>query len=286
MASYSLPPWIGDPANPAANYQSGLQIGVRIGAEQAAQQYQQQQLLRAQQQDEFERQFKAQQQEIEIDQITRKQRAIADYQSMLQQGVDPMVALRQVGVAMGESPARIAEIEAMNQRQAAERQATEAWRASQLDLSRQRLDVSKARAPQGSGSAPATVATARAMDAAQLAVDKAQESGDLQALKLAERSLENLNKAQSLQHQDPNVAARRGIIVSAIKNIDKMQSGEAAAYMTPERKAKLTQDREALMKELQGEQPAAPGATVAAPETAAPAVRRLRFEAGKFLPVE
>lgn len=118
--AYPIPPWIAQPADPAAQYATGLGIGVRIGAEQAAQQYQQQQMLRAQAQDEFERQYKTQVLNIEVDKAMRKQRAGQAFQSLVQQGVAPEVALMQVGADLGESMADILRVQGITeQRQAA-----------------------------------------------------------------------------------------------------------------------------------------------------------------------
>lgn len=130
---YSIPNWI-RPADPAQHYAQGLQIGARIGAEQAAQQFQQQQLYREQQRDEFERQLASQKQQIAIDQITRKQRAGAQYQMLVQGGMDPMQALQQVGPDLAD-PTELIE---MKQRADQLTQAQK-YRQDQMTLANQKL---------------------------------------------------------------------------------------------------------------------------------------------------
>lgn len=121
-SSYSIPPWIGQPADPAAHYSQGMQLGLRMGAEQAANFFKQQQLAREQQKNEFEAQLKAQERDLEIDQITRKHKAIADYQSMVGQGMDPMQALQQVGPDIGVDPSHVAMVMEQKAQHAAQRQ--------------------------------------------------------------------------------------------------------------------------------------------------------------------
>lgn len=140
---YNLPPWLSQPANPAAHYVTGLQIGVRIGAEQASQQFAQQQYLREMQKDEFDRQYKTQARQMEIDEITRKHKAIANYQDMINQGVDPMTALRQAGPDMGVTPDRIEQIDSMRQYRMEQQRATEAYRTGELELGRDNLELRK-----------------------------------------------------------------------------------------------------------------------------------------------
>lgn len=143
MANYPIPPWLSQPADPAAHYVTGLQIGVRIGAQQASQQFAQQQYLREMQKDEFDRQYKTQARQMEIDEITRKHRAIANYQDMINQGVDPMTALRQAGPDMGVTPDRIEQIDAMRQYRMEQQKATEAYRTGELELGRENLELRK-----------------------------------------------------------------------------------------------------------------------------------------------
>lgn len=101
--SYAIPPWLGQPADPAAHYSTGLQIGVRIGQENAARIYQQQQLLRQQAQDAFEREYQTAKLNLDMDKIRRQQTAMNTFQQLRAQGVAPEEALMQVGPDLGES---------------------------------------------------------------------------------------------------------------------------------------------------------------------------------------
>lgn len=105
--NYPIPPWIAQGADPAAQYAQGLGIGVRIGAERAAQQYQQQALLRSQAQDEFEKQYKTQVLNLQVDKAMRVQQAQAGFQQAVQSGMDPSQALMMFGPGMGDSAADI-----------------------------------------------------------------------------------------------------------------------------------------------------------------------------------
>jgi hypothetical protein len=125
-----------------------MQIGLRMGAEQAANIYKQQMMMRDQQKDEFERQLKAQQQSLEVDQITRKHRAISDYQTMVQGGVDPMEALQRVGPDIGISPVAAGELTAMKEQRAA--QMAETASQHQYQQARQRTMEERLRANQES----------------------------------------------------------------------------------------------------------------------------------------
>lgn len=162
MPQYNLPPWVGTPADPAAHYASGMQIGIRLGAEQAANIYRQQQMqreaqheaLQAQQyqqqlqrelqKDAFDVAYKDQARQLEIDQITRKHRAVANYQSMIAAGADPMQALMSVGPDMGVSPLEVEKINAVNQFKATE-EARRRESAASLQSHRKFLEGAKTR---------------------------------------------------------------------------------------------------------------------------------------------
>lgn len=118
--NYSIPPWIGQPADTAGHYAQGLQIGQRMGAEQAAEQYRQQQALRGQQQAEFDQQYKAQKLAMEVDEVTRKHKAISDYQGFVSSGMDPMQALQKVGPDIGVDPGHVALLQQQKQQHEAE----------------------------------------------------------------------------------------------------------------------------------------------------------------------
>lgn len=135
---YPLPPWVGKPADPAAHYATGFQTGMRLGAEQAANIFRQQQIFREQQKDEFENQLAAQRQAIEVDKITRKQRAIANYQGLVQNGVDPMSALQAIGPDIAD-PAELIGMQQRQQHQEALMQQQQAQRAAQMDLAGRKL---------------------------------------------------------------------------------------------------------------------------------------------------
>lgn len=135
---YQMPPWVGQPAEPSANYATGFQIGVRLGAEQAANQYRQQQILLEQQKQAFENQYAQQKQALEVADVIQKQRAIASYQGMVNQGVDPMRALQFVGPSLGVDPSRVAAIEESRMDREAQRQATQQHWVRQMALAGQR----------------------------------------------------------------------------------------------------------------------------------------------------
>jgi hypothetical protein len=129
--SYPIPNWISQGADPAAQYAQGLGIGVRIGAERAAQQYQQQALLRAQAQDEFEKQYKTQVLNLQVDKAMRVQQAQAGFQQAVQSGMDPSQALMQFGPAMGDSAADIIQAQEMAEYRQQQLGETRDWRQSQ-----------------------------------------------------------------------------------------------------------------------------------------------------------
>jgi hypothetical protein len=114
MPAYPIPPWIAQPADPAAHYAQGFQIGSRIGAEQAAQQFQQQQMLRQQQQDAYEQQYKNTVLQMQVDAATRKHQAINAYTQLVQSGVPSIDAMKQVGPDLGYNPAALAQAEMMS----------------------------------------------------------------------------------------------------------------------------------------------------------------------------
>src|SRR5688500_1328439 len=111
--NYPIPPWIAQGADPAAQYAQGLGIGVRIGAERAQQQYAQQQLLRQQAKDEFEKQYTQAKLQFDVDRVMRVQQAQAGFQQAVQSGMDPSQALMQFGPAMGDSAASIIQAQEM-----------------------------------------------------------------------------------------------------------------------------------------------------------------------------
>lgn len=114
MAEYSMPPWVGRPADPAAHYAQGFQIGVHLGAQQAAHAFQAQQLAQqqqkmalAQQQQEFENQYQAQVLSLKAGEMARQHQAAQMYSQMVGSGMDPSRALMQLAPELGESPAGI-----------------------------------------------------------------------------------------------------------------------------------------------------------------------------------
>lgn len=114
MAEYSMPRWVGQPADPAAHYQAGFQIGVHLGAQQAAHAFQAQQLAQqqqrmalAQQQQEFENQYQAQVLSLKAGEMARQHQAAQMYSQMVGSGMDPTRALMQLAPELGESPAGI-----------------------------------------------------------------------------------------------------------------------------------------------------------------------------------
>lgn len=135
--NYEMPRWVGQPADPAAHYATGMQIGMRLGAEQAANQYRQQQLLMEQQKMAFEQQYAQQKQALEIGEIVQKQRAAAAYQGMVSQGVNPMQALAVTGLSMGMDPDRLASIQANQEYRRAQLSATQEDRAARRAFQRE-----------------------------------------------------------------------------------------------------------------------------------------------------
>lgn len=160
--SYPLPPWVGKPADPAAHYATGFQMGMRLGAEQAAniyrtqqqqreQQIYEQQMARDLQKQEYERQLKEQQIALQVDEVTRKHQAIADYQGLVQQGMDPMQALQQVGPDLGVSPVaayQASEAAQANKARIAEAQAREAAAQSRFQMHEEGLTERASQASQ------------------------------------------------------------------------------------------------------------------------------------------
>lgn len=113
--SYSMPPWIGQGANPAAHYAQGVQIGTRIGAEQAAQQFQQQQMLLEQQKQAFQASLQTEKINLDVADAIRKHQAQNAYAQLVSQGVSPQDALMRAGPAMGESVNELLRTQALMQ---------------------------------------------------------------------------------------------------------------------------------------------------------------------------
>jgi hypothetical protein len=101
--NYPIPPWLSQGADPARQYAGGFALGMRMGESQAAQALQQQAMLREQQKDEFDRQYKNTVLQVQIEDALRKQRAQSAFRDMVQGGADPMEALMRAGPEMGES---------------------------------------------------------------------------------------------------------------------------------------------------------------------------------------
>lgn len=288
MASYPLPPWLGQPADPAAHYSTGLQIGVRIGAEQAAQQYQQQQINRAIQQDEFERQYKMAVLNLKVEETVRRQRAIADFQQRVQAGESPLTALMQVGPAMGESAAGIARAQQMAEA-AAQRQA---MAEAQLGLRREEFTTRENRLERESSARQAAAATRenrllqaearRASDAAtkrNIAIAKDPELTDLRSI--LSSTQQELTTAQAsgkpmLTRQstwDEKLRAMAQTVEETKKAIDaRLRALGAEAELDNTIEDEGTDD-DALPDEEQEEQPAS-------------ALKRLRWDNGRLLPVQ
>lgn len=110
----AIPPWIAQPADPAAHFAQGYQIGVHTGAQQAAQAFQQQQMalqerkmLMAQQQQEYEDQMNAQLLNMKAAETARKFQANQAFRARVASGEDPARVLMELAPDMGESPTAI-----------------------------------------------------------------------------------------------------------------------------------------------------------------------------------
>lgn len=103
MATYPIPPWLAETAQPAAFYGRGLQVGAQIGSEIAAQRLAQQQLMRQAQQDAIDQSYRDQMLQMKVDETVRRQRAYSQYKSMLDSGASPEQAIIRLGPEMGES---------------------------------------------------------------------------------------------------------------------------------------------------------------------------------------
>lgn len=288
MASYPLGPWFSQPADPASHYTTGLQIGVRIGAEQAAQQYQQQQINRAIQQDEFERQYKMAVLNLKVEETVRKQRAVADFQQRVQAGENPLAALMQVGPAMGESAAGIARAQQMAESAAQRKAQAEA----SLGLRKQEFETREARLEREASARQAAAAnrekrllqaeSRRASDAAtkrNIAIAKDPELNDLKS-KLSSTQQELTTAQESGKPTftrqttwDEKLKALAQTVEETKKAIDARLRALGAEAELDNTIADEGTDDDALPTDEQEEQPAS-------------ALKRLRWDNGRLLPVQ
>lgn len=126
MPQYAIPPWVGQPADPAAHFAQGYQIGVHTGAQQAAQAFQQQQLaqqerkmLMAQQQQEYEDQMNTQVMNLKAAEMARKYQANQAFRTRVASGEDPSRVLMELAPDLGESPSAILHNQAVRDQQRA-----------------------------------------------------------------------------------------------------------------------------------------------------------------------
>lgn len=126
MPGYSIPPWIGQPADPAAHFAQGYQIGAHVGAQQAAHLFQQQQLAQQQQriamqqqQQEYENQMQAQVLNLKASEAARQHQAAAAYQARVASGEDPSRVLMDMAPMLGESAGSVLHDQRMRDQTAA-----------------------------------------------------------------------------------------------------------------------------------------------------------------------
>lgn len=126
MPGYSIPPWIGQPADPAAHFAQGYQIGAHVGAQQAAHLFQQQQLAQQQQriamqqqQQEYENQMQAQVLNLKVSEAARQHQAAAAYQARVASGEDPSRVLMDMAPMLGESAGSVLHDQRMRDQTAA-----------------------------------------------------------------------------------------------------------------------------------------------------------------------
>lgn len=110
----AIPPWIAQPADPAAHYAQGYQIGVHVGAQQAAQAFQAQQLaleqhkqLMQQQQQAYEDQMNTQVLNMKAAETARRFQANQEFRARVGAGENPASVLMQLAPDLGESPTSI-----------------------------------------------------------------------------------------------------------------------------------------------------------------------------------
>lgn len=110
----AIPPWIAQPADPAAHFAQGYQIGVHTGAQQAAQAFQAQQQalaerrqLMAEQQQAYEDQMNQQVMNLKAAETARKFQANQIFRARVASGEDPTRVLMELAPDMGESPTSI-----------------------------------------------------------------------------------------------------------------------------------------------------------------------------------
>jgi hypothetical protein len=246
--NYQIPPWLAAPADPAAHYGQGLQIGVRIGAEQAAQRYQQQQMLRAQAQDEFERQYKTEVLNLQVDQALRKQRAQMGFQAAVQQGMNPMEALMAFGPEMGESMGEILRAQGVAEQ-----------RTIANELARERL----------SGAQRASDLREREIEQRSTIADRTANLRERE-LERSERNLDRLEKRLTLSDADRErikpLQHQIDILQKQRLELDPNEQGNKI------KRFKLAQEAATIQRQIDKiiGQPSAP-APAAAPQPASPA---------------
>lgn len=114
MAEYPLAPWVGQPANPSANYATGFQLGVHLGAQQAAHAFQAQQMAQQQQRiameaqkQELDNAYQAQLLNLKVGEMARQHQAQQMFSTRVAMGEDPSRVLMELAPALGESPSAI-----------------------------------------------------------------------------------------------------------------------------------------------------------------------------------
>lgn len=132
MPNYTIPPWLGQPANPAAQYATGLQIGARIGEAKASQAYQQQQLARQMQEAAYDQQYKNALLQMKVQDAMQKQKGIAAYQSLIGSGMNPEDALMQIGPMLGENVTDMLRVAALKEERAAALEESKRWHDEQM----------------------------------------------------------------------------------------------------------------------------------------------------------
>lgn len=122
----AIPPWIAQPADPAAHYAQGYSIGVHAGAQQAAQMFQAQQQalaerrqLMAEQQQMVEDQMNEQVLNLKAAETARKFQANQMFRARVASGEDPSRVLMELAPDLGESPASILHNQAIREQQRA-----------------------------------------------------------------------------------------------------------------------------------------------------------------------
>lgn len=298
----AIPPWIAQPADPAAHYAQGFQIGAHVGAQQAAQMFQAQQLaleqhkqLMQQAQQAYEDQMNTQVLNLKAAETARRFQANQEFRARVGAGEDPASVLMQLAPDLGESPTSILHSQAqrdmaratmrfkeanMQRLEQAGQERTQQHiqdREQRAQLAQERDDIARQREER-------MTAKDKAATLARIAKDEdlMQLEGDVRRAKRAQKDVEDATWHISSHKKAAQDKAAENLRITQAA-LDKRRTELMTEYgLAPS-------DMPAAPVEAPGT-PGRAGDDTMPDQPSAPAstntVKRLRFQNGTFVPIE